>query len=133
MTLIDKIRDLFNKPDIQELREQRDIEKLGKLMRYHRDPRVRMSAFEAVRAIGGADAVKHLVDALECDYCRWSIASCLESIGQPAVEALLKARDSKDIYVQRIVHRTLERLGVNVDSPQPIHILNNISANAMSN
>ena len=58
---------------------------------------------------------------MECPYCRWSIASYLESIGQQAVEPLLEAQNSKDIYVQNMARRILAKLDANADYPQPVH------------
>ena len=120
MIVIDLVMDLF-KPNVQALKAKGDLEGLGKAMHYHRDPNICMSALLAMEAAGGETAVKHLIDALECNYMRWSAASSLEKIGQPAIEPLKEALSSKNIYVQRIAQRTLKRLGVIVDITSASH------------
>ena len=106
-----RIRDLF-KPNIKKLKAKRNTEKLANLMRFHKDPNIRMSAFEAIKEIGETSSVKYLVDATECPYCRWPIASYLVSIGAPAIEPLIEARNSENIYVKRMVYNTLVRMGI---------------------
>ena len=103
------IFDLF-KPNIEKLKEKKDVESLIKALQYKGDLDVRSEAVEAVGKIGDKRAVEPLIQALndENKYVREGAALALAEIGDKrAVEPLIQALNDKDENVRAEAADTL--------------------------
>ncbi|GAF71181.1 unnamed protein product [marine sediment metagenome] len=108
------LADFFKpKPDVQELKAKQDVTGLIRALQYKRDSDVRWAAASALGTIGGEIAVGPLIQALQDKFVRWEAASALERIGEPAVEPLTQALNSKDVYVRKAVQKTLQNIDLN--------------------
>jgi HEAT repeat protein len=70
------------RPNIEKLKEKRDIEKLVKAL-HHKDPVIRRKAAEALGTLRDKKAIKPLVEALKDEEweVRWEAAKALKNIG----------------------------------------------------
>ncbi|MDP2857248.1 MAG: HEAT repeat domain-containing protein [Bacillota bacterium] len=78
----------FGKPNIERLRQERDVEGLIKELR-HEDWRVRFAVARALYDIGDARAVQPLIAVLKDPHVCGPAAAALSNIGRPAVEPLM--------------------------------------------
>lgn len=101
------------RPDVKELKANRDVRGLIRALQYKRDLDVRAAAAFALGSIGNSLAVEALVKALKDKFVRWEAAAALKMVGEPAVQPLTQAASAGDIYVQRVARRTLESISSN--------------------
>ena len=84
----------FGKPNVQKLKEKRDVEGLIKALGYEKKRFVRVEAAKALGKIGDSRAVGPLISALSNNdyYVRWEAAKALGKIGDSrAVGPLISA------------------------------------------
>ena len=103
------------KPNIEKLKEKKDVEGLIKALRFERDKGVDLIR-DAVEALGkiGEPAVEPLIQALkdEDDGVRWSAAEALGEIKDArAVKPLVKALKDKYWYVRKQAAYALGDIG----------------------
>lgn len=101
------------KPDVQGLKSKHDVRGLIKALEYKRDSDVRWAAASALGRIADEIAIYPLIQALQDRFVRWEAASALERIGEPAVEPLTQALNSRDIYVRKAVEKALRNINTN--------------------
>jgi len=103
---------LLGPPNIQKLKQKRNINALVKALTYKKDPNIRKWAADALGELGEKQAVAPLIAALddqETDV-KCSAAAALGKLGDPrAVEPLIKSLE--DILVRKSAARVLQRLG----------------------
>jgi len=108
---------IFGPPNIEELKQKRDVKGLIRALGYVKDAKVRGGAAEALGELKDARAVEPLIGALKDRYTdvRKAAAEALGKIGAPAVELLIAAL--KDKRMDRYVHEAAaEALGKSGDA-----------------
>ena len=111
-------------PDVNKLKEQRDIAGLAHLLE-HKDPQVQYEAAEALGNLGDEKAVGPLIIALKRDEfsgVRWKAAEALSKIGNPAVEPLIATLQYPDDDVRWKAAIALGGIG-NPDAIEPLILL----------
>ncbi|HYC20073.1 MAG TPA: HEAT repeat domain-containing protein, partial [Candidatus Bathyarchaeia archaeon] len=104
----------FGTPNVQKMKEKRDVKRLIKALGYQQSSDVRRAAAEALGTIGDGRAVEPLVKALnDSDWLvRRKAAEALGTIGDGrAVEPLVKALNDADSDVRKSVAEALSKIG----------------------
>ena len=99
---------LFGPPNIEKLKEKRNVKGLIKALGYEKDESVRNAAVDALKEIGDP-AVDGLISSLADNnsYVRIGAAGALGDIGSPkAVEPLCKVLENEDKEMGKLLGET---------------------------
>jgi HEAT repeat protein len=101
------------RPNVQELKNQKDVDGLIEALGYKDDHNVRLAAASALGRVGDTRAVDPLIDALDDRLVVKDVAAqALGHIGdRRAVEPLLTALDDEDWEIRSTVAKALGKIG----------------------